>query len=40
MRGVHLIDGAGHWLEQEQPEQVSTLLIQFLQDASAPNRRL
>ena len=40
MRGVHLIDGAGHWLEQEQPEQVSTLLIQFLRDASAPNRKL
>jgi len=30
MRGVHLIDGAGHWLEQEQPEQVSRLLIEFL----------
>jgi pimeloyl-ACP methyl ester carboxylesterase len=27
MRGAHLIDGAGHWLEQEQPEQVSGLLI-------------
>ena len=33
MRGAHLIDGAGHWLEQEQPEQVSRLLIQFLQSA-------
>ena len=31
MRGVHLIDGAGHWLEQEQPEQVTKLLIQFFQ---------
>jgi pimeloyl-ACP methyl ester carboxylesterase len=40
MRGIHLIDGAGHWLEQEQPEQVSTLLIQFLKDASAPSRKL
>ena len=30
MRGAHLIDGAGHWLEQEQPEQVSGLIIQFL----------
>ena len=39
MRGAHLIDGAGHWLEQEQPEQVSKLL-QFLQDASAPDRKL
>jgi hypothetical protein len=26
-----LIDGAGHWLEQEQPEQVTKLLIQFFQ---------
>jgi pimeloyl-ACP methyl ester carboxylesterase len=34
MRGAHLIDGAGHWLEQEQPEQVSQLLIQFLKSAS------
>jgi pimeloyl-ACP methyl ester carboxylesterase len=33
MRGAHLIDGAGHWLEQEQPEQVSGLLIQFLKSA-------
>ena len=34
MRGVHLIDGAGHWVEQEQPEEVSRLLIQFLQNAA------
>jgi pimeloyl-ACP methyl ester carboxylesterase len=34
MRGAHLIDGAGHWLEQEQPEQVSQLLVQFLRSAS------
>jgi pimeloyl-ACP methyl ester carboxylesterase len=34
MRGAHLIDGAGHWLEQEQPEQVSRLLIEFLQSAA------
>ena len=30
MIGFHLIDGAGHWVQQEQPEQVSQLLIQFL----------
>ena len=29
-RGCHLIDGAGHWVQQEQPEQVSELLLQFL----------
>jgi pimeloyl-ACP methyl ester carboxylesterase len=31
MLGCHLIDGAGHWVQQEQPEQVSRLLIEFLQ---------
>jgi pimeloyl-ACP methyl ester carboxylesterase len=31
MMGCHLIDGAGHWVQQEQPEQVSELLIDFLQ---------
>ena len=31
MTGLHLVDGAGHWVQQEQPEAVSELLIQFLQ---------
>jgi pimeloyl-ACP methyl ester carboxylesterase len=31
MLGCHLIDGAGHWVQQEQPEIVSRLLIDFLQ---------
>lgn len=30
MRGVHLLEGAGHWVQQEQPEQVSALLLAFL----------
>ena len=30
MEGFHLLDGAGHWVQQEQPEQVSRLLIEFL----------
>ena len=30
MLGCHLIDGAGHWVQQEQPEAVSSLLIDFL----------
>ena len=30
MLGVHLVDGAGHWLQQEQPEEVSKLLARFL----------
>jgi pimeloyl-ACP methyl ester carboxylesterase len=32
MRGIHLVDGAGHWVQQEQPEAVSGLLIQFLRE--------
>jgi pimeloyl-ACP methyl ester carboxylesterase len=30
MRGCHLVDGAGHWVQQEQPERVSALLTAFL----------
>jgi pimeloyl-ACP methyl ester carboxylesterase len=32
MVGFHLLDGAGHWVQQEQPEQVTKLLLAFLQD--------
>jgi len=31
MLGVHLVEGAGHWVQQERPEEVSKLLIKFLQ---------
>ena len=31
MMGTHLVDGAGHWVQQEQPAAVSTLFVQFLQ---------
>ena len=30
MLGCHLVDGAGHWVQQEQPREVSRLLIEFL----------
>jgi pimeloyl-ACP methyl ester carboxylesterase len=30
---VHLIDGAGHSIAEEQPEQVNRVLIEFLQRA-------
>ena len=33
MIGCHLIDGAGHWVQQEQPAEVSRLLLGFLRDA-------
>ena len=31
MRGCHLVDGAGHWVQQEQPEAVVHQLLKFLQ---------
>jgi pimeloyl-ACP methyl ester carboxylesterase len=31
MVATHLLDGAGHWADQEQPEQVSRLILEFLQ---------
>jgi pimeloyl-ACP methyl ester carboxylesterase len=33
MLGVHLVEGAGHWVQQEQPGEVSRLLLQFLSAA-------
>lgn len=32
MRGFHLVEGAGHWVQQEQPDEVSRLLIAFLRE--------
>ena len=30
-RGVHIIDGAGHWIQQERPDAVNHLIVDFLQ---------
>ena len=35
MLGCHLIDGAGHWVMQEQPDAVAALLIAFLEEVGA-----
>jgi pimeloyl-ACP methyl ester carboxylesterase len=32
MVGFHRLGGAGHWVQQEQPEQVTALLLAFLRD--------
>jgi pimeloyl-ACP methyl ester carboxylesterase len=34
MIGCHLVDGAGHWVQQEQPAEVSRLLRLFLKRAA------
>jgi pimeloyl-ACP methyl ester carboxylesterase len=31
----HLVDGAGHWVQQEQPDEVVRLLLEFLHGAAA-----
>jgi pimeloyl-ACP methyl ester carboxylesterase len=33
MTGFELIDGAGHWLQQEQPARLGALLLAFARDA-------
>ena len=38
MTGVHFVDGAGHWVQQEQPERVTALVLDFLQ-RHAPRER-
>ena len=35
LRGVHLLDGAGHWVQQEQADKVLGLLIEFLKTEKA-----
>jgi pimeloyl-ACP methyl ester carboxylesterase len=33
MLGCHFVDGAGHWVQQEQPEETARLLLDFLKRA-------
>jgi pimeloyl-ACP methyl ester carboxylesterase len=39
MLGCHLVDGAGHWVQQEQPGEVSQLLLQFVKQHRQPEIR-
>jgi pimeloyl-ACP methyl ester carboxylesterase len=38
-RGIHLVAGAGHWVQQEQPGAVAELLIEFLGQTADSTRR-
>ncbi len=35
LRDTLLLDGAGHWIQQERPDQVNTVLLDFLAANSA-----
>lgn len=37
MRGIELIDDAGHWIQQEQPGRLSTLLLDFTKEVGGVN---
>ena len=30
IRGCHIIEGPGHWVQQESPAEVNRLLLEFL----------
>jgi pimeloyl-ACP methyl ester carboxylesterase len=33
--GAHLVEGAGHWIQQEQSEKTAALILQFLRETKA-----
>jgi len=35
MKGCHLVPGAGHWVQQEQPERTAALLLKFFGETSS-----
>lgn len=38
MSGIELVEGAGHWIQQEQPGRLSSLLLAFMKDVGGANR--
>jgi pimeloyl-ACP methyl ester carboxylesterase len=39
MSGIELIDGAGHWIQQEQPVRLSELLLDFIKEVGGASVR-
>lgn len=38
LRGQHVLPGAGHWIQQERPDAVNRLLLDFLGSLAEPHR--
>jgi pimeloyl-ACP methyl ester carboxylesterase len=36
LRGVKVIAGAGHWIQQQRPDEVNTLMVEFLKRTERP----
>jgi pimeloyl-ACP methyl ester carboxylesterase len=36
LRGLDILDGCGHWTQQERPHEVNRLLIDFLDQLDLP----
>jgi pimeloyl-ACP methyl ester carboxylesterase len=40
LAGTHLLEGCGHWVQQEAPDQVGELLLDWLRTAASPRARV
>lgn len=38
LAGIHMIDGAGHWIQQEQPARLAEMLLAFAKEAGGAER--
>ena len=38
MAGIEMIDGAGHWIQQEQPARLGAVLLAFMKEAGGADR--
>jgi pimeloyl-ACP methyl ester carboxylesterase len=38
VRGVHFLEGVGHWVQQEAPEETSRLILDFLSELKSSNQ--
>lgn len=34
LRGLHMLEGCGHWTQQERPDEVNRILVEWLSEVS------